>query len=56
MNIPSELVAGIAVLSIGGAGAWIQSVEQRLAHTAAIIAKVDELVSLMLEDRLTTRS
>lgn len=51
----NEMIAGAIILSLGGAGAWIKSVEQRLSATEALIEKVDELVTLLLEDRLDHR-
>lgn len=55
MNIPPELLAGFTLLSIGGAGAWIKAVEQRLGALEVLCEKIDQLVTLMLEDRLTRR-
>lgn len=54
MNIPFEFVAGLIILSLGGGAAWITSVERRLSATEALIAKIDKLVDVFLEDRLNS--
>lgn len=47
-----EVWAMIVLPLCGGAGAWVKHVNGRLAAHDIIIAKMDQLITLMLEDRI----
>ena len=53
MNDP--ILAGILITVAGAGGAWLKSHEQRLSAAEEVIKKVDQLVTIMLEERLEKR-
>lgn len=50
--ISNELFVGIVFPIIVGTGAWVRSVETRFIEHQEVIKKIDQLVSILLEDRL----
>ena len=52
MTFPSELGYPLILAGLGATGAWVRSVESRINQHQAVIDKIDQLVSLLLEDRL----
>ena len=52
MNIPTEISYPVILSAIGGVAVWVKSVEDRLTTAQAVIEKIDQLVTLILEDRL----
>lgn len=48
----AEVWAAIGIPAAGFVGAWVRSVESRLAAAEEVCKKVDELVTILLEDRL----
>lgn len=48
---PFEL-ASVMLPIAGVGGAWIKSIEKKVNQHEVIIAKLDQLITIMLEDRL----
>ena len=46
------ILAGIIITVAGAGGAWLKSHEQRISASEEVIKKVDQLVTLMLQERL----
>lgn len=47
-----ELMITVGLAFAGMAGAWVKSVEERINQHEVVIAKLNQLLDLMLEDRL----
>lgn len=56
MNIPPEFYIPASLALAGAGGVWVRAVENRLTSNEVVIKKIDELVTLMLEDRLAERA
>lgn len=46
------IIAGAMIAAVSAGGAWLKSHEQRISAAEEVIKKVDQLVTLMLEERL----
>lgn len=51
MDISSSILIPLGLALAGGAGTWVKSVESRISAHDAILAKMDALIDLMLEER-----
>lgn len=52
MSIPPEISVPVGLAAAGAVVTWVRSVEVRLNLNEAVISKIDQLVSLLLEDRI----
>ena len=52
MTIPPELAYPLVLAGIGGSAAWVKSIENRVTSHEEVIKRIDQLVQLLLEDRL----
>jgi hypothetical protein len=52
MTIQPELAYPLILAGIGGTAAWVKSIENRVTSHEEVIKRIDQLVQLLLEDRL----
>lgn len=50
--ISMEVMVAVGLAFAGMTGAWVKSVEERINQHEVVIAKLNQLLDLMLEDRL----
>lgn len=52
MTIPPELAYPLVLAGVGGTAAWVKSIERQVTAHEEVIKRLDQLVQLLLEDRL----